>query len=295
MNQFIKMNKNTFHLSLTMCLGRNMANHRALSISCILICLVITNLVGGTSSATDSEDWKSLFNGENLDGWIPKFSGSPVGENYLDTFIADEGVLKVDYSNYEQFANRYGHLFYKLPFSHYHLRLEYRFTGEKLPDSPWWTHLNSGVMIHAQSPQSMRLIPDPMGEEVAFLDHFPKSVECQLLGAPQQGKMDVPTANACQIYTTINHDGVPATQRNLYSSSKGHPAGEWVKLDVIVRGSHEVEHRIGGETVMRYSNIRDAETGKPIESGYISLQAESQPVEFRNIKLRKLPESHEPK
>ena len=34
------------------------------------------------------EKWISLFDGESLDGWTAKFSGSEVGKNYKNTFRA---------------------------------------------------------------------------------------------------------------------------------------------------------------------------------------------------------------
>src|SRR5215510_6894722 len=60
----------------------------------------------------DRKDWVQLFNGKNLDGWTPKITGYPLGENYLDTFRVENGVLKVSYDKYKAFENKFGHLFY---------------------------------------------------------------------------------------------------------------------------------------------------------------------------------------
>ena len=118
--------------------------------------------------ATAEEGWVSLFNGKNLDGWIPKIKGYPAGENFANTFRVEDGLLKVRYEGYEgAFKNRFGHLFYKAPFSHYLLRVEYRFVGEQLPDGAGWAKKNSGVMIHGQAPETMAKDQDfPVSIEV---------------------------------------------------------------------------------------------------------------------------------
>jgi hypothetical protein len=41
--------------------------------------------------------WRPLFNGKDLDGWIPKIRGEKLGDNYGNTFRVENGVLKVAY------------------------------------------------------------------------------------------------------------------------------------------------------------------------------------------------------
>jgi hypothetical protein len=49
-----------------------------------------------TLFAQDSEnEWISLFNGENLDGWIIKITGYEINENYKNTFRVEDGILRV--------------------------------------------------------------------------------------------------------------------------------------------------------------------------------------------------------
>ncbi|MGK7394632.1 MAG: 3-keto-disaccharide hydrolase [Candidatus Cyclobacteriaceae bacterium M3_2C_046] len=229
----------------------------------------------------EKEEWVPLFNGTNLDGWVMKFSGSELNENYLNTFRVEDSILKVSYENYDAFNNRYGHLFYEKPFSSYRLQLQYRFVGEKLADSPWWTENNSGVMIHSQAPETMPLIPNPMDENVDFLEHFPVSIECQLLG-------DAVTANACQIHSFIDINGEQAKERNINSNSPSYSPEEWVQLEIVVLADSIVHHIVEGDTVLTYTNLRQAKDGAPLKEGYIALQAESQPVEFKNIEILKL-------
>ena len=107
-------------------------------------------------SADDRGEWKPLFNGKNLDGWSPKITGYAFGENFGNTFRVEDGLIKVRYDKYDSFDKRFGHLFYKDKFSHYVIRVEYRFVGEQCKGGPGWAYRNSGIMFHCQDPKSMR-------------------------------------------------------------------------------------------------------------------------------------------
>src|SRR5438045_107220 len=97
------------------------------------------------------ENWIQLFNGRDLSDWTVKIAGFKAGDNFADTFRVEDGVLKVRYDKYDgDFRGRYGHLFYKRPFSHYRVRAEYRFVGEQAPAAEKWALRNSGIMFHGQ-------------------------------------------------------------------------------------------------------------------------------------------------
>src|SRR6185503_10295464 len=134
-----------------------------------LFCVAALLTCVSTVTFADAE-WHSLFNGKNLDGWTPKIAKHPVGENYADTFRVEDGVIKVSYDKYAKFDGQFGHLFTNQAYANYILQLEYRFTGTAIADSPPWAKLNSGVMIHSQSPLSMGLDQS-----------FPASMEFQFL------------------------------------------------------------------------------------------------------------------
>jgi hypothetical protein len=254
--------------------------------SCVttVLSLGICSLAGATEAP-----WVPLCNGRNLDGWTPKISGHPLGENFANTFRVVDGMIQVSYEGYEKFNAQYGHLFTNIPYSRYILRMEYRFTGKMMGDAPSYVNLNSGLMIHAQSPQSMD-----------FNQGFPASLEFQFLADEGKGKRG--TANVCTPGTNLELDGKLVTQHIVESSSPTFPAEEWVKVEIEVHGSEEVIHRVNGVEVLRYQrpqlDPRDQmapasallKMGAPklLESGFIALQAEGQPVWFRNIELKSL-------
>ena len=253
----------------------------------LIFCLF---LVSACNLSTNNEKWLNLFNGKDLTGWTPKITGYPLGENFGNTFRVEDGVLKVSFDEYDSFNGRFGHLFYKTPYAHYRLRLEYRFVGEQAPDGPGWAYKNSGIMIHGQSPESMRQDQD-----------FPVSIEVQLLGGHETGER--PTANVCTPGTHIVMDEQLITEHCTNSTSDTFRGDQWISVELEVRGHGIIRHMINGDTVLTYTQSQldeteaDAkvliETGQEVNlsGGFISLQSESHPIEFRNIELMELKEN----
>lgn len=229
------------------------------------------------------ENWIQLFNGKNLDDWIVKINGESLNSNLHNTFRVEDEILKVSYEGYDVFGESYGHIFYKKPYSNYKLRLQYRFVGEQVRDGQGWAKKNSGVMIHCQSPESMGLNQG-----------FPVSLEVQLLGGIEEGQ-ERPTGNLCTpgTHVTINEELV--TQHCINSTSRTFYGEEWIDLEVKVL-KDSITHFINGKEVISYRNpifggeysIDESMEGKPVKEGYISLQSESHPIEFRNIELLEL-------
>lgn len=240
------------------------------------------------------EDWIQLFNGRDLEGWVPKIRGYAAGDNFGRTFRVENGVLKVSYEAYDSFQDRFGHLFYAKSFSHYILAAEYRFVGEQAPGGPDWAFRNSGLMIHGQPVATMGKDQD-----------FPISIEVQLLGGRGSGKR--PTANLCTPGTNVVMAGQLITEHCINSSSKTFDGDVWVRVEVEVHGGGRVVHRVNGEPVLRYEKPQIGggvvsgfdpavkQDGKLLTEGSISLQSESHPVEFRKVELLDLVGCTDPK
>ncbi len=240
----------------------------------------------GTQAEDDSK-WHSLFNGKDLSGWTIKIAKHPLNENYADTFRVEDGVIKVSYDKYGKFEERFGHLYTNQAYSHYVLRLEYKFTGSAVADAPHWAKLNSGVMIHSQSPLTLGLNQG-----------WPASMEMQFLAVGATAGTQ--TANAVTPGTNLEMNGKLVTDHIIDSKSKLFPLDEWIEAEIEVHGNDEVIHRINGVEVLRYqrpqldpkeeSAQRLLAAGAPLQLsfGHIALQAEGQPIWFRNIKIRPL-------
>src|SRR5689334_16379057 len=99
--------------------------------NCIIICFVATTIAACNSAqktqTADKSGWVSLFNGKDLNDWIVKIYHHEVGDNFGNTFRVEDGMIKVRYDKYGAFNDQFGHLYYKKPFSHYHLVVEYKF------------------------------------------------------------------------------------------------------------------------------------------------------------------------
>lgn len=219
----------------------------------------------------DRSEWIALFDGKSLDGWTPKFAGYPVGENFRNIFRVREGLLEVTYEDSPEFKGEFGHLFYKTPFSHYIIRAEFRFVGEQATGGPRWAFRNNGLMLHSQAPESMDK-DQP----------FPTSIEVQFLGS--EGEILNRMGNACTPGTHIVMDG-ELIEEHVIQSSSGHFFGDqWVTVEAEVHGSGEIIHRVNGVEVLRYEQPQFHD-GTLIEGGYIAIQAESFPTQFRKIEI----------
>lgn len=229
--------------------------------------------------------WAPLFNGKDMSGWTPKFSGSPLGENLLDTFRVEDGLLRVSYDKYESFDARFGHLFFDGEFSNYDLRVVYRFVGDQCPGGPGWARRNNGMMVHGQRPETMGLDQD-----------FPVSIEAQMLGEADGGGVRA-NGSLCTPGTNVEVAGELKMDHCISSNGPTNYGDEWVEMFIEVRGNESIRHLINGESVMEYGAPQLDERDKdaqaliaagasiPLDRGTISLQAESHGIDFKTIEI----------
>jgi len=236
----------------------------------IKISLIILTVLTMGNAVSAEEHWISLFNGKNLDGWIPKIKGTKLGENPGNIFRVQDGLLTVSYDAFDRFDNRFGHLFTDRPYTNFRFRLEYRFIGEQAKGGPKWAFRNNGIMLCCQPPETMGIDQS-----------FPDSIEFQLLGAFDNGK---PRGTGALFTpgTLVTYQGKDM-KKSVKSSMPALPPNVWVKAEAVVKDG-KIQHWINGKLVMEYSNPR-YDNGKPATSGYIALQAESHPIQFRNIEI----------
>ena len=260
------------------------------TVLCVALISMLCGCVDEQVSGPNTETWTPLFNGVDLDGWTPKVTGYELGENPGNMFRVEDGVIKVSFDGFEKFEGQFGHLFYKDSFSHYRLRLEYRFLGEQLSGGPGWAVRNSGIMLHCPPPALMSLD-----------QKFPVSLEAQLLGG--DGKNKRATGNLCTPGTNVVMDGELVTRHCFNSFSDTYHVDPWVVAEVEVHGNKVIRHLINDQIVIEYEkpqlDPRDADAKMliavlngelMIRSGYFSLQAESHPLEFKNIEIMLLDE-----
>ena len=247
----------------------------------------------------DTEEWIPLFNGKDLSDWIIKIAGRGLNENFRNTFVVEEGMIRIKYGQYEEFEDYYGHMYYKTPFSYYKIKFDYRFTGEQTKGGATWNVRNSGLMFHSQSAES-----NDYGQD------FPVSIELQLLGG--LGERDRNTANVCTPGTAVERNGKVDYTHCISSSSETYHGDQWVHSEAIVLGGEKMIFLVERDTVLTFehpqigggfisnANDRDdwnefgvledkedwlSKDGQVLTEGYIALQAESHPIDFKNIFL----------
>lgn len=260
-----------------------------LVVTCFFSCTSKKSETEEVSQSQSTSEWINMFDGNSLEGWTPKIYHHETGDNYRNTFRVVDGAIEVNYDDYDEgFNDRYGHLFYKKPFSAFHMTWEYRFTDQWLEDAASYTYRNSGVMFHSQAPETILKEQD-----------WPISVEWQMLAEEEEGAPR-PTGNMCSPGTDVFFEGEKDPRHCINSTSPTFKWDEWVKADLIVYGDSLVIHLVNGDTVLQYTkpqigggvaNNFDPEIkvdGKALTEGYIGLQSEGQGVIFKNLKIREL-------
>lgn len=259
-------------------------NRNAFLVKAFLVLSLMVSCKQATTTSGPEVETLQLFNGKDLSGWTPKITGHRIGENYANTFQVKDSLLVVDYSGYEVFNNQFGHLFYEKPFSAYYLTIEYRFLDGQAPGGPEWAYRNSGVMLHSQEPLSMGINQD-----------FPISIEAQFLGGDGTGER--PTSNLCTPGTHVKMADTLFTPHCINSNSKTYHNNQWVRASFLVLKDSLVQHYLEGKVVLEYTKPQigggnvgnfDAMTkrdGKALTGGYLALQSESHPIEFKKVEL----------
>jgi hypothetical protein len=255
----------------------------------LLSIVVITGLnCHAPQKTTTADHWIRLFNGKDISDWLVKIQHHDINENFGNTFRVEDGIIKVRYDRYGDFNDQFGHLYYKTPFSWFHLVVEYRFSGLQQKGAPSYTLLNSGVMFHSQDPRTMPKEQD-----------WPISIEMQFLAGLGDGKPR-PTGSMCSPGTNVVYKGKLNETHCITSSAKTYNADEWVRAELIVYGDSLCTHIINGDTVLQYSkpqigggvvNRYDPaikQDGKILSSGFIALQSEGHPVDFRKVEITDL-------
>ncbi len=237
-----------------------------------------------TTKESAKEEWVSIFNGKDLNGWTMKINGYPLDENFGNTFRVEDSILKIRYDAYgPEFGERFGALFYDKELSDYRLKVEYRFVGETAAGAPEWGFRDSGVQIHTQPPHTVQLNQG-----------FPICLEYNLHGG--NGTEDRPLGAICGIGMKVEIDG---KRSDLFCNpakvAKTFHGDQWVTIEIDVQEG-KMKHFVNGKEIMSYANpVYDPENefarafikegDSTVNSGYISLQSNSHPIDFRKIEL----------
>lgn len=230
----------------------------------------------------EKNKWISLFNGKDLEHWTPKIAGYKLGENFGNTFRVANGILSTRYDKYDSFKNRFGALYYDKQFTNYRLRVEYRFVGDTVAGAPSWGFRDGGIQYDCQDPNT-----------IALDQSFPVCLEYNLLGSNETSKRGTGEICASGMYVEINGKRntsycTPPTIKKTFTGE------EWITAEIEVRNG-EIIHFVNGEEIIRFKKPKYDTTNALVKSlsitddnvkgGYISLQSNSHPMDFRKIEI----------
>jgi hypothetical protein len=251
------------------------------------------NLGDLTLTATSPDGWVNLYNGKDLTGWIPLIHTYKVGTDTNNTFRPDpeNNGIRVAYDKYTGgFGGekcKCGLLYWNKPLTNYRIRVTYRFFDPLVASPPSWGKNNSGLMIFGIDPTLVT--GDPV---------FPPIVEIQILGTPSNGGST--NANECEMAQFVNptvtatHTGSCGNNKDSKAPGSGKTApaaGVWTTLeaDVHITGETKV-YQLPDTTNAVLIMSKPMYGGKAVTSGYLALQSEGQPIVFKDILLKELPQ-----
>jgi hypothetical protein len=217
------------------------------SIAALLIAL------SGLAPAEDLPQWRALFNGADLSGWVNVNTDD-------DTWWVEDGLLKCS-------GLPIGVMRSDRQYENFLLHIE-------------WRHMeaggNSGVFVWSDA-------------NIAEGKQLPKGVEVQMLELDwvnqhkQNGKLP-PIAYVHGEVFGVGIDTVPDNPRGTRSKSvenRCKPKGEWNIYDVVcVDGT--IKLSVNGKFVNGISQSK-------IKKGYLCLESEGKEIHFRNLRILELP------
>ena len=124
---------------------------------------------------------------------------------------------------------------------------------------------------------------------------FPVSAEFDIVGGRLLGSH--PTGDVCENGTRVTIAGAVLLAKCSKLSPVTIPGDEWVTILAEVQGAARVRQIVNGQLVVEYTDIvlddKDPDAARLLNfggdrslgSGYISIQANSHPIEFRRIEI----------
>lgn len=258
------------------------------------LALVVMALFANPAFAEDG--FAPLFDGKTLNGWVTTRSTDSFSVN------KEEKAIHVYASKEQGSEQRPDCLVTKKQFSHYILRLEYKWLEKRFSPRIDWDR-DAGILFHAHG--SLKKV-------------WPNSVEMQLGETPgtvtgkskEHWKGRQPrrfhTGDLIPIHSNLvqgqstrdgewwdpNGELYSGGRRALTRFGTEKPKGEWNEVEIRVLGDEKATFILNGEVVNEIVNMQKMEGEElvPLSKGHIGLQAEWAELLYRNIRIKELEE-----
>jgi hypothetical protein len=263
----------------------------ALTLAAVAVLGGLPALPAPADGGKDDKEWKSLFNGKNLDGWDtwlgrPNKEKDVVGLNkdpkMVYTVVTVDGKPAIRIS-----GEIFGALTSKDEFENYHLKLEFKWGEKKWPPREKAVR-DSGLLYHCVGPHG------------AASTFWMRSQECQIQEndcgdyySVAGGIVDVEAEKqgGGLIWKKGGEKFTGVKGRIIRSKNHEHKTGEWNTIEVLCLGGTCV-HRVNGHTNMVMTNSRQVVDKKevPLTRGKLQLQSEGAEVFYRSIYIKPIKE-----
>lgn len=206
-------------------------------------------------SSTRAQQFSTLFNGNNLDGWYVYLNGLPVGKDTAKVFTVSDNMLLIS-------GKTFGYICTNDSYKNFHLKLEFKWGTKKHPPRQN-AKRDSGILYYFASSS-----PDKI---------WPRSIECQV---QETDCGDFWLIDSTSV--TVNGKHYPPTknQQVVKTSDQEKPSGEWNTIEVIAKDG-KCTHIVNGVIVNEGVNAN-------VREGRIAIQSEGAEIYYRNIQLAKL-------
>ncbi len=241
------------------------------------------------------EGFVQIFNGKDLNVW-QSIRGDKETEGSLFSVNKEEKAIQTYATAKDGTKQPIGCLYTKKEYSHYILKLEYKWLQRRFP--PRATHdRDAGLLFHLHGDLS-KLWPNCV--EMQLGDSDVKKVKNRYL----TGDLWV-IGKDLQLLNRRNHSFYkPDSPLVLIGKNKAYdnsyimldaekPHGQWNEITLTVRGSEEAIFELNGKVVNTVRNMTFLMDGKrvPLSKGRIGLQAEYAELLYRNIRIKELDKS----
>lgn len=265
--------------------GRRVCGSGLAAVSLVL-CAAIHS-AAAAPDAPSSSAWTPLYRG-NFDDFRIYFRGQGYIEDpgSQDVFVAEPDQIHVR-------KGTNGLIVTKRPYSHYHVRVQYRWGDPK-------GTMNAGLMPHTDLHSTVVKDNRPRSIEINMRRDEPGSIWlARNLGPFGYSFVEPDTKKYLpRDQGGVRFDASPFGDRTIYARYRNDemptkPHGEWNTMEAIVRGSESLAVILNGQEVIRLYDMRvpveGGETpGELLTEGGIGLQSEGQEIFYRNFEIKLL-------
>lgn len=267
---------------------------------------VIVALVAGAASAGD--EWKSLFNGKNLEGWDTWLGKPYMGKEVIGlnkdpgkvyTVVDADGKPAIRVS-----GEVFGAITTKEEFENYHLQLDFKWGEKRWPPREKVVR-DSGLLYHCVGPQGAAGTFWMKSQELQIQekdcgDYWSVAGAIVDVEGYRKGEDALKPTGPLTYKKGGKKYTVPSKEaggpRIVKSPDNEKKSGEWNTIEMLTVGPTSV-HIVNGKVVMILTASRQKVGNEeiPLTRGKIQLQSEGAEVFYRNIHLRpisKIPEAY---